>query len=174
MHFGDSDHHRSRAPVRVSVSRIEAAIDTAVRTGLTSPVVIAERLSALRGRGRRGLLLDELLLDRGGHTMLERRFLGLLRRAGLPQPRTQVIHRRDGKTYARVDFTFDEQAIMVEVSGWKGHTSPSEGARDAQRRNELQDVGRLVYEYTWEQVTRQGDMVVVDTTRTRHATRRHD
>ncbi len=84
--------------------------------------------------------------------------LGLLRRAGLPQPRTQVIHRRDGKTYARVDFMFDEQAIVVEVSGRKGHTSPSERARDASRRNELQDVGRLVYEYTWEHVTRQGDM----------------
>jgi len=136
--------------------------------------VIVERLSALRGRGRWGArLLDELLLDSGGHTMLERRFLGLLRRAGLPQPRTQVIHRRDGKTYARVDFMFDEQAIVVEVSGRKGHTSPSEGARDAQRRNELQDVGRLVYEYTWEHVTRQGDMVG-DTVRTRLAARRHD
>ena len=77
------------------------------------------------------------------------------------------------RTYARVDFMFDEQAIVVEVSGRKGHTSPSERACDAQRRNELQDVGRLVYEYTWEHVTRQGDMVV-DTVRTRLAARRHD
>ena len=28
-----------------------------------------------------------------------------------------------------------------------------ERARDAQRRNELQDIGRRVYEYTWEDVT---------------------
>jgi very-short-patch-repair endonuclease len=104
-------------------------------------------------------LLDELLVDTGGHSMLERRFLQLVRRAGLPRPRTQVIHRRDGRTFARVDFLFDDVGVVVEVSGRKGHSSPSERARDAQRRNELQDAGRAVYEYTWEQVTRRAEWV---------------
>ena len=56
--------------------------------------------------------------------------------------------------------------MVVEVSGTKGHSSPSERARDAQRRNELQDLGMKVYEYTWEQVTGQRDWVV-DTLRDR-------
>ena len=43
---------------------------------------------------------------------------------------------------------------MVEVSGRTGHSSPGERGRDAQRRNELQDAGRKVYEYTWKDVTR--------------------
>jgi len=60
---------------------------------------------------------------------------------------------------ARVDFLFDEFAVVVEVSGGKGHSSPSERARDAQRRNELQDLGQRVFEYTWEDVTRRGIMV---------------
>ena len=47
---------------------------------------------------------------------------------------------------------------MVEVSGRKGHASDAERARDAQRRNELQDIGRKVYEYTYQQV--------IDATRT--------
>ena len=52
----------------------------------------------------------------------------------------------------RVDFLFDDLGVVVEVSGRKGHSSPAERARDAQRRNELQELGRLVYEYTWEDV----------------------
>jgi very-short-patch-repair endonuclease len=43
---------------------------------------------------------------------------------------------------------------VVEVSGEKGHSSPAERARDAQRRNELQDFGRRIYEFTWEDITR--------------------
>ena len=142
------------ARARIAPVRLEAAIDSAVRIGSSSPTVLAARLEELRGRGRWGCrLLDRLLEDSGGHTLLERRFLQLVRRAGLPRPRTQVVHRVGGRTVARVDFLFDEYDIVVEVSGQKGHSSPSERARDAQRRNELQDLGRSVYEYTWEDVT---------------------
>lgn len=142
------------ARARISRYRLEAAIDSAVRTGASSPTVLVERLTALRGRGRWGVrLLDRLLLDTGGHTMLERRFLALMRESGLPRPTPQVLHRREGRAYARVDFCFDAHDLVIEVSGRKGHSSPAERARDAQRRNELQDAGRKVYEYTWEDVT---------------------
>ena len=146
---------------RVSRHRLAAAIDSAVRLGLTSPTVLIERLRELRGPGRWGCrLLDELLVDAGGHTMLERDFLRLMRRGGLPRPRAQVIHRRDGRTFARVDFLFDSWGVVVEVSGRKGHSSPTERQIDAQRRNELQDVGRRVFEYTYEDVTRRPEHVI--------------
>ena len=136
--------------------RLEAAIDSAVRLGLSSPVVIAHRLRTLRGPGRWGCrMIDRLLEDSGGHSPLERKFLSLVRRAGLPRPRTQVIHRRDGKHVARVDFLFEDQGVVIEVTGQRGHSSPAERARDAQRRNELQDLGRKVYKFTWEQITRE-------------------
>jgi len=140
--------------------RLEAAIDSAVRLGLTSPLVLERRLADMRGSGRRGVrLLDALLVDAGGHSMLERRFLVVAREAGLPRPATQVIHRHDRRTFARVDFLFEPYGVVVEVSGRKGHSSPAERARDAQRRNELQDIGRKVYEYTWEDVTRRPEFV---------------
>jgi len=121
-----------------------------------SPKVLELRLTTLRGSGRWGCrLLDSLVDDSGGHTMLERRFLELVREANLPRPRTQVIHRKDGRHIARVDFLFEEFNVVVEVSGQLGHSTPSERARDAQRRNELQDLGRKVFEYTWEDVTQQ-------------------
>ena len=99
-------------------------------------------------------------LDSGGHTILERKFLQLMRKADLPKPRTQVVHRRDGRTFARVDFLFDAHGVVVEVSGRKGHASDAERALDAQRRNELQDIGRKVYEYTYRQVTREPSYVI--------------
>lgn len=140
---------------RAHPQRVEAAIDSAIRLGLSSPEVIAKRLETLRGSGRWGCrLIDDLIIDAGGHTMLERRFLQLVREAGLPRPRTQVVHRKNGRHVARVDFLFDEASVVVEVSGQLGHSTPLERARDAQRRNELQDIGRRVYEYTWEDVTK--------------------
>ena len=149
------------ARARIPTVRLEAAIDSAVRSQASSPIVLASRLEQLRGPGRWGARrLDELLLDSGGHTLLERRFLQLMRQAGLPRPKTQVVHRRGGRTFARVDFTFEEHSIVVEVSGRKGHASDAERANDAQRRNELQDVGRRVYEYTYRQVTREPSFVI--------------
>jgi very-short-patch-repair endonuclease len=142
------------ARARIAPVRLEAAIDSAVRLGLSSPVVLAERLAELRGRGRWGCRqLDRLLLDSGGHTILERKFLTLMRESDLPRPVTQVIHRRGMRTVARVDFLFPAFGIVVEVSGGHGHSSPAERAQDAQRRNELQDLGRKVYEFTWRDVT---------------------
>ncbi|MEX2628270.1 MAG: hypothetical protein WD225_15395 [Ilumatobacteraceae bacterium] len=141
------------ARLRVPRAELEASIDSAVRRGLSSPIVLERRLAELRGRGRWGCrLLDELLVDSGGHTMLERRFLRLVREAGLPRPRTQVVHRRGSRTVARVDFCYDEYDLVIEVSGAHGHSSPAERAVDAQRRNELQELGRTVYEYTWQHV----------------------
>ena len=148
------------ALARAHPQRIEAAIDSAVRLQLSSPEVLTRRLSALRGSGRWGCrLVEEMIVDSGGHTHLERRFLELVREAGLPTPRMQVVFRVDGRHVARVDFLFDEFGVVVEVSGQKGHSSPSERARDAQRRNELQDLGLRVFEYTFDDVIKRSDMV---------------
>ena len=149
------------ANIRVHPDRVRAAIDTAVRLQLSAPQTIAERVYDIRRRGRTGVrLLDELLLDSGGHTMLERHFLQLMREAGLPRPTPQVVFREGGRTVARVDFLYAEWGIVVEVSGRHGHSSPTERARDAQRRNELQDLGLQVYEFTWEDITQRPSQVV--------------
>jgi very-short-patch-repair endonuclease len=147
------------ALARAHPHRVEAAIDSAVRLQLSSPEVLARRLAGLRGQGRWGCrLVEDMLTDSGGHTHLERRFLELVRQAGLPRPRTQVVFRADGRHVARVDFLFGAH-VVVEVSGQKGHASPAERARDAQRRNELQDLGLRVFEYTFDDVTKRPDMV---------------
>ncbi len=148
------------ALARAHPHRIEAAIDSAVRLQLSSPEVLARRLEGLRGSGRWGCrLVEEMIVDSGGHTHLERRFLELVRDSGLPTPRKQVVFRAGGRHVARVDFFFEAFNVVVEVSGQRGHASPVERARDAQRRNELQDLGVRVFEYTFDDVTRRSEMV---------------
>ncbi len=145
----------------VATVDLEAAIDSAVRLRLTTLDRIIERLSEVTGGARWGVSqLDALLATSGGHTLLERRFLGLVRRAGLPSPTPQVVHRSSGRHVARADFLFEQHGVVVEVSGGRGHSSPSERAKDARRRNELQQMGRLVLEFTFEQVTQQTTVVI--------------
>jgi very-short-patch-repair endonuclease len=146
---------------QAGASELSRAIDSAVREGLSSPTFLRHRLRQLRGRGRRGVrLLDQLLTDAGGHTPLERAFLELVRRAGLPRPNCQQIYRKDGKTVARVDFSFEPSPVVVEVSGRRGHSTDTERAKDARRRNELQALGLIVLEFTREDVFERAAYVV--------------
>ena len=136
-----------------SPAELERAIDSAIRDGSSSPGFLRRRLSALRGSGRAGVrLLDELLVDAGGHSDLERTFLRLVREAGLPRPTCQRIFRRDGRTIARVDFSFEPSPVIAEVSGRRGHSSDAERAKDGRRRNELQHLGHIVLDFTDGQV----------------------
>lgn len=103
--------------------------------------------------------MESLLVDTGGESVLERRFLEIVREAGLPRPATQVVIATEHHRIGRVDFVWDELRVVVEVSGSLGHSSPSERAKDAQRRNELQDDGWKVYEYTYQDVVDRPSMV---------------
>jgi very-short-patch-repair endonuclease len=144
-----------------SEDRLAAAVDSAVRLGLTSPAFLRRRVTQLRGSGRSGIrTVDAVLLDAGGHSWLERRFLALLRRAGLPRPRTQVVFRDDGVTFARVDFLYDVARVVIEVSGRVGHVSEPDRRKDARRRNQLQAAGMTVLEFVTRDVVREPDYVV--------------
>lgn len=149
------------ADVGAGRRRVEAAIDSAVRSRRSSPVVLHDRLATLRGHGRRWVrLIDDLLLDSGGESPLERRFLSIVRTAGLPRPDTQFTIRSEARFVARADFVWRAARLVVEVSGQLGHSAPSERARDAQRRNELQAEGWVVFEFTYRDVMSRPDHVI--------------
>lgn len=140
--------------------RIEAAIDSGVRLRHTSLPTILRRMESAGGRGRRGIpLLRELLLDAGGESALERRFLSLMRTSGLPRPRTQVAYARESTRAMRVDFEF-ATGLVVEVSGRLGHTSDRDRQREARRRNALRTAGRRVLEFTTVDVVEDPDYVI--------------
>lgn len=145
----------------IKTVRLEAAIDSALRLGVTDVDKLVATLRMIRGKGRRGVRrLDRLLLTTGGHSVLERAFLQIVDCWGFPSPATQVVHERNGEFIARVDFLFPAHGIVVEVSGGRGHSSAADRAKDARRRNGLQDLGRRVLEFTYEDVMERESYVV--------------
>ena len=90
-----------------SAHAIEKVIDEAMRQRRVTLTGLTTRAAELGASGRRGTaLLRTLLLDAGGESYLERRFLALVRRERLPRPTCQVMHRSGNQTIARVDFLF--------------------------------------------------------------------
>jgi very-short-patch-repair endonuclease len=142
-----------------SPASIENAIDSAVRLRLTSIPRLTKRMGEL-ANGRRGIqLLREILLDSGGESFLERRFLSLIRAARLPRPTCQVVYAANGRAM-RVDFEFHATDVIVEVSGRLGHTSDRDRQKDARRRNALQQLGKTVLEFTTVDVLASPDYVL--------------
>ncbi len=143
------------APIRA----LERAIDSAVRDGLSSPTFLAHRLRALRpARGVR--VLDRLLVDSGGHSDLERRFLQLVRRAGLPDPIRQRQFRDDHGRVIRVDFSFEPRLVIVEVTGRVGTLPMPSGPRTLTGATSSQRLGFVVLEFTNRQVRDEPDDVI--------------
>jgi very-short-patch-repair endonuclease len=109
---------------------LEAAISEADKLKLTDPEALRAALAALPRRP--GTAKLRKLLDR--HTFrltdsqLERCFLPIARRAGLPTPLTR--HWVNGY---RVDFYWPELGLVVETDGLRYHRTPAQQAADRRR-----------------------------------------
>jgi very-short-patch-repair endonuclease len=82
---------------------------------------------------------------------LERRFLGLCRRHGLPKPEVNV---RIGSY--EVDFLWREERVVVETDGWASHGTRSAFEADRARDAELKALGHEVMRFTHRQVWHDG------------------
>jgi len=135
-----------------SKREIENAIDSAIRLRKVSEQRLRTNVIGRHSRGingRRALL--DALVDTGGESRLERWVLGLLRRAGLPRPALQVVHRDDGRQLARVDMQFGSD-LVVEIAGHGTHSSRHQRQADEQRRTELTLRGLCVVTFTYDDV----------------------
>jgi hypothetical protein len=109
--------------------RLEAAVNEAAVLDLVGPETLRARLEERKGQP--GVRPLRTLLDR--HTFrlteseLERRFLGIVRAAGLPLPETQA------KLAGSTDFHWPLLGLVVETDGWRYHRTPSRQARDNRR-----------------------------------------
>jgi very-short-patch-repair endonuclease len=135
----------------VSAPRLERAVEQAFALRLLGGTRMREALD--RAGGRRGLgtlrellssLLDELALTR---SELERRFLRLVRSAGLPMPKVNR-HRASH----RVDFHWPPQQLVVETDGRATHDTPYGFHRDRARDLDLELAGWHVVRLSWWQV----------------------
>jgi very-short-patch-repair endonuclease len=108
-------------------ARLEAAVNEADKRDLCDPERLREALDAMPARPGVGAL--KRILDRRTFTLtdseLERRFLAVARRAGLPKPLTQQY-----LNGFRVDFYWPDLKLVVETDGLRYHRTPAQQTRD--------------------------------------------
>ncbi|MGH2951767.1 MAG: DUF559 domain-containing protein [Solirubrobacterales bacterium] len=129
--------------------RLEAAVNEADRLDLVDPEALRSALDDLAGQpGTRPL---RTMLDRLTFTLtdseLERRFLPIARKVGLPAPRTQRW-----VNGFKVDFHWPELGLVVETDGLRYHRNPAQQVRDHLRDQAHSAAGLVPLRFTHAQV----------------------
>lgn len=118
---------------------------------------VAMRKLIRRSRGRRGVARLRLLLDeldpetRRTRSELERMFLRMCTRAGLPRPEVNVFLSVEGHRL-EVDFLWRDAGLIVETDGQRYHDTGSAFESDRRREQSLQLAGWQVSRCTWAHV----------------------
>jgi hypothetical protein len=129
--------------------QLEAAVNEADHLRLVDPERLRNEIDALPrwlGSGRLRRLLDKPTITLAT-TELERLFLPLAFKAGLPAPLTQA--RLDGY---RVDFYWPDLGIVVETDSLRYHRTPFRQASDKRRDNAHAGSGLTTLRFTHGQV----------------------
>jgi very-short-patch-repair endonuclease/predicted transcriptional regulator of viral defense system len=128
---------------------LERAIKEADSRGLVDPETLRVALDDMRGR--RGVAILRDTLDRRTFVLtdseLERRFLPIARRAGLPKPETQMM-----VNGFRVDFYWPELGLVVETDGLRYHRTPTQQAADRVRDQAHAAAGLTPLRFTHAQI----------------------
>jgi very-short-patch-repair endonuclease len=129
---------------------VEEALDDALRRRLLTVSRLRWRLEQLGRRG--GAATIRRLLDlrsgdgRASQSVLETRFLRLVRRSKLPSPERQYQIRERGRLLAVVDFAYPDVRLAIEADGYRWHSGRLRWQRDLERRNALTQLGwRIVH-----------------------------
>jgi very-short-patch-repair endonuclease len=102
------------------------------------------------GTGRLRELLDSQVIIDQDRSVLEARMARLWRRFGLPPYEFQhTIRDAKQRFVARPDFTIVPPKVIVEVDGWRRHSSPTAVDADGRRENKLLALGWLVVHFSW-------------------------
>jgi very-short-patch-repair endonuclease len=142
---------------RLSDARLERCINEAVNRNLANPEELRDDAAAMPWRfGARRVVT---LLDRdtfvATETMLEQRFLRIVRKAGLPLPATQVW-----LPGGRVDFCWPDLKLVVEADSLRFHRTAAQQRTDIVR-DQLNFVDREIHtlRFTHWQIFREPEYV---------------
>ena len=151
-----------------SVECLTVAFDSGLRDGKFNESLVHRRIVSLRSTGRYGIprlleAIEGVEAISGGHSWLEREYLRVLGRAGLPRPDTQQVLTSANGRLVRVDFRFPGTAVVVEVLGYRFHRTKEQLRRDTERMNALLRDGLLPYQFTYDQIVGDPESVVAET-----------
>jgi very-short-patch-repair endonuclease len=151
--------------VVLSPDELETVLNEGIRRNLLSVSAIARRLEEF-GPLRRGTAMVHAVLDRHvpgqrpPESVLESRFLQLVRSAGLPEPVPQFQVKLGGGAAVRIDFAYPDRRIAIELDGAAYHSGELADRRDRRRDTRLGALGWRVLRFDWEDVTRTPDYVL--------------
>jgi len=115
---------------RHDTPRMERAMNEADRLGLVRTHDLRKALD--QHPGEPGVARLRAIIDRATfrytRSELERAFLPLVRKAGLPTPRTSVYVNK-----YEVDFHFPDLGLVIETDGLTYHRTPAEQRKDRER-----------------------------------------
>jgi predicted transcriptional regulator of viral defense system len=113
-----------------------------------------------RSRGRRGVARLRMLMDdihpetKRTRSEMERLFLSMCERAGLPWPEVNVTLDAGGRRL-KPDFLWRDAGLIVEADSRRYHDTDSAFQSDRRREQRLQLAGWRVSRCTWEQIERE-------------------
>ena len=142
----------------VSADTVEEAFDGAERDRLVRRGEVERHYRALRARGRNGIGAMTQILEgrvaekRVPRSVLERRMLRLLNRAGLPRPVGNYRVTVSPTLVYELDFAYIDRRVALEVDGHGSHATRRDRAADNVRANNLGDAGWTLRRFTYEQV----------------------
>ncbi len=114
-----------------------------------------------RGHGRRGVARLRLIVEtlhpqtKRTRSELERLFLAMCLRSGLPQPEANVWLEVPGGNPLQADFLWRDARLIVEADSREFHDTPAAFEEDRKREQRLQRAAWRVSRCTWSQVERE-------------------
>jgi hypothetical protein len=146
------------------------ALRSIVEAGLVTQRIempgVVEVFDEIARRGKPGVAALRIILEELGgapvvvESELERRFLEVVRGAGLPDPVVQLRVPWRSRTAGRVDFAYPDVHLIIECDGRRWHTAFESFEVDRRRDNLAQLAGWRVLRFTWADVTRSAPQVV--------------
>jgi very-short-patch-repair endonuclease len=151
-------HGTGKRPTQLVTVRDRIPVTTVARTLLDIRATLAPYLvrRAIREAEFLGLGIGEIKTDRT-RSDLERYFLRLCRRYGLPRPEVNVLI--DGVT---VDFLWRAQRLVVETDTYATHGGTVAFEDDHERDLRLRNLGYAVHRFTEQQLASKPQAVVED------------
>jgi hypothetical protein len=142
----------------LSIERLELAVDSALRLGLTRFDRLLRHVEKFGGQGVAGSrALAQLLkvrepCPRPTDSILEVELLKLARNFDLPTPVAQfVVVLREGLT-VHVDFAYPDQMLAIEVDSVRWHSGVRAIKWDNERQNLLVALGWRVLRFEWDNI----------------------
>ena len=148
------------------VQRVERAINNAWARGLTSGQLLQQMADEWCERGRRGsAFLREYLSTRPidwqpPESNLERRFVELIVKAGMPEPKRQRNLGDAVSWIGRIDMLDPEVPLVAEINSDLFHTAPLDAESDALRYERLEAAGFAVEAFGEAEIWHNGSQVV--------------